>query len=100
LIPYAAAAPAVPAVAPLAQGAASSAMPPVQQATVSTHVGQHAPAPNFPGASGTLPPTAPATPMASTPQAALAQMVQQSMPSQNSIVALTSTLTAIAGKVA
>ncbi len=71
-------------------------------------VGQHAPSPNAslpnpagvtiqPGGGGPVP--ASPTP-AVTPQAAVAQMVQQSLPRQDSIVGLTTALTAIAGKVA
>jgi hypothetical protein len=71
-------------------------------------VGQHAPSPNAPlpnpagvtiqsGGGGAVP----ASPLPTvTPQAAIAQMVQQSLPRQDSIVGLTTALTAIAGKVA
>ena len=71
-------------------------------------VGQHAPSPNAPlstpagvtmqsggGAAVPAPPL-----QTATPQAAIAQMVQQSLPRQDSIVGLTTALTAIAGKVA
>jgi hypothetical protein len=71
-------------------------------------VGQHAPSPNaqLPSAAGVTPQSGgaaamPASPLpAATQQAAIAQMVQQSLPRQDSIVGLTTALTAIAGKVA
>src|SRR5690606_30154555 len=79
-------------------GMATTAMPPVQQSGAATLAGQHAPARGNVAGGAVLMPGAPA--VASNPQAALTQMVQQAMPSQNSIVGLTTTLTAIAGRVA
>jgi hypothetical protein len=68
--------------------------------------GQHMPSSGTPTAGVVAPQAASsATPKAgplpaATPQAALAQMVQQSLPRQDSILGLTTALTAIAGKVA
>jgi len=98
-IPYAVAAPAVAQAAPVLSvaGSASTALPPVAQTVPVSVVGQHAPPPNLGGAStataGQLPQTAAQVPAASTPQAALAQMVQQALPRQDSMVGLTTALT-------
>lgn len=85
--------------------ATTSAKPPVAQVSPGTMVGQHAPQPNgappasSPGISLPTGATSPVPP-ALTPQGAIAQMVQQSLPRQDSIVGLTTALTAIAGRVA
>lgn len=105
-IPYAVAAPPATAPAQLAgvAGSASTALPPVGQAVSASVVGQHAPPPNLAGtvappAGQSLPaPVTTAAQAPTTPQAALAQMVQQALPRQDSIVALTSALTAAVGK--
>lgn len=97
-VPYAAVAPNVQSAPPPAQGMATTAMPPVQQSGAAALAGQHAPARGNVGGGAVLVPGAPA--VANNPQAVLTQMVQQAMPSQNSIVGLTTTLTAIAGRVA
>lgn len=85
---------------------AAPVLSPVASTVSSSTTGQHAPSTNMPGVPTQAPagptpaaPIAPTTP-AVTPQAALAQMVQQSLPRQDSIVGLTTALTAIAGKVA
>lgn len=101
VIPYAAAmvAPAAPQVP---QGnSATVALPPVQQVAVATAVGQHdGPAGRpVPGATAQVVPSAsPAAPTSASPQQALAQMVQQSLPRQNSVLALTAALTTALGR--
>ncbi|QYO78649.1 flagellar hook-length control protein FliK [Devosia salina] len=102
-IPYAVAAPASasPQVSSVT-GSAATALPPVAQMVSSSTVGQHAPPPNAPAAQpapATAAPAATAPPPAS-PQVVLAQMVQQALSRQDSIVGLTTALAAIAGKVA
>ena len=109
-IPYAVAAPAnaAPQVTAVT-GSTATGLPPVAQMVAGTMVGQHAPSPNMPappaagfGGSGPVAGSAvPAPPPpGATPQAALAQMVQQAIPRQDSLVGLTTVLTSIAGKVA
>jgi hypothetical protein len=104
-IPYAVAAP-VAAQAPLTgiASSAATALPPVGQAVSASMVGQHAPSPNMPGTTSPAPAApqvaVPVVAQPSSPQSALAQMVQQALPRQDSIVGLTTALTAIAGKVA
>src|SRR5690606_15761263 len=92
-VPYAAVAPNVQSAPPPAQGMATTAMPPVQQSGAASLAGQHAPARGNVAGGAVLVPGAPA--VANNPQAVLTHMVQQAMPSQNSIVGLTTTLTAI-----
>ncbi|MBJ3784252.1 flagellar hook-length control protein FliK [Devosia sediminis] len=103
-IPYAVAAPAtVPLPTAGNRSTAAPTLPPVGQALSASMVGQHAASPNMGGGviSASVTPQAPvATAPATSPQAALAQMVQQALPRQDSILGLTRALTAIAGKVA
>ena len=107
-IPYAVAAPLNTTIRPVMSVAASAstALPPVGQAVSSSVVGQHAPPPNMAGvpaaqagqmSTATVQgqPTAPAS-----PQAALAQMVQQALPRQDSVVGLTTALSSVMGKFA
>lgn len=72
--------------------------------TSSSATGQHArPNAGTPGGTAqaaTAAPSASAAPAATTPQAALAQMVQQALPRQDSILGLTTALSALAGRVA
>lgn len=99
-IHYAVAAPAVGRPVPVVSvvGSASTALPPVAETVPASVVGQHAPSPNPGGAStatnGPVQQVAAQVPAASSPQAALAQMVQQALPRQDSMVGLTTALTA------
>lgn len=98
VLPYAAAAAVAPPAAPAGPtGSAAVALPPVQQVAPATAVGQHDAAGARPG-SPPAPPAAagasPAPPVPATPQQALAQAIQQALPRQNSVLALTSALTA------
>lgn len=89
--------PAAASAAAMANGPALPATPvaiagavrPVGAATGSANATAHAAPPSSPGAA----------PPAVTPQAALAQMVQAAVPRQGSIVALTTALSAVAGRV-
>ena len=107
-IPYAVPAPVSAPGRPVVgvAGSASTALPPVGQAVSSSIVGQHAPPPNMAGAAAaqanpTLPgPVLPQSPVPANPQAALAQMVQQALPRQDSVVGLTTALGAAIGKFA
>ncbi len=107
-IPYAVAAPVSAPGRPVVRvaGSASTALPPVGQAVSSSIVGQHAPPPNMAGAAAaqanlTHPgPVLPQSPVPANPQAALAQMVQQALPRQDSVVGLTTALSAAIGKFA
>jgi hypothetical protein len=98
-IPYSAA--PLPAAAPNALLPGTTAAPstqsqPVQQATASTQVGQHAPAPGGPvSAPAAVPPL-----VSASPQAMLHQMVHTAALRQDSILGLTAAMTAMAGKVA
>ncbi|ODT65057.1 MAG: hypothetical protein ABS75_32975 [Pelagibacterium sp. SCN 63-23] len=104
-IPYPLAGPAQsPGQAPASSSAAVSAtLPPLGQAVGASVVGQHSSAPNLssamPVGQVTAPAAAPAA-TASNPQVALLQMVQQSLPRQDSIVGLTTALASLAGRAA
>lgn len=76
---------------PAAPAAVAGPVRPVVATTVTANATAHAPPGN------TAPP--PAAPPPATPQSALAQMVQASVPRQGSITALTTALSAIAGRV-
>lgn len=102
VMPYAAAlAGPSPGPAPLGNSAAV-ALPPVQQVAAATAAGQHDPA----TARAAAAPVAPAPPAGApaaapppaSPQQALAQMVQQALPRQNSVLALTTALTTALGR--
>ncbi|MBB4050456.1 hypothetical protein GGR20_000074 [Devosia subaequoris] len=107
-IPYAVAAPVSASGRPVVGvvGSASTGLPPVGQAVSSSIVGQHAPPPNTAGvpaaqANQARPvPLQPQSPVPTSAQAALAQMVQQALPRQDSVVGLTTALTAAQGKFA
>ena len=105
-IPYAVAAPATAPGASVVgvAGSASTALPPVGQAVSSSIVGQHAPPPNMTVATATQSgQTHPQVVLAQAPatsQAALVQMVQQALPRQDSVVGLTTALSAAMGKFA
>lgn len=107
-IPYAVAAPVSAPGRPVVgvAGSASTTLPPVGQAVSSSIVGQHAPPPNMAGAAAaqanpTRPgPVLPQSPVPANPQVALAQMVQQALPRQDSVVGLTTALGAAIGKFA
>ncbi len=107
-IPYAVAAPVSAPARPVVgvAGSASTGLPPVGQAVSSSIVGQHAPPPNMAGvpaaqANQVRPvPVQPQSPVPANPQAALAQMVQQALPRQDSVVGLTTVLSAAIGKFA
>ena len=88
----AAATAAVPA-RPSAPVAVAGAVRPVVAPTVTANATAHPPPGN------TAPAPRPPAPQPATPQAALAQMVQVSGPRQGSITALTTALSAIAGRV-
>lgn len=104
-VPYAVAAQAIgPGAMPVPSNATTTTLPPVAQPVVAGNVGQHAPPPNA-GPSGStapaLPPaSAPPVPAAASPQAAVTQMVQQALPRQDSVVALTTALTQVVARVA
>ena len=105
VIPYAVAAPVVgPGPAPMPSSAATATLPPVSQPMVAGNVGQHAAPPNAgpPGSTAPAPSTV-SVPQPSAPasaQAALTQMVQQALTRQDSVVALTTALTQVVGRVA
>jgi hypothetical protein len=99
-IPYPAAAAAPGAVPNSASVGATTALPPVAASIAGGLVGQHAPQPGqiVPNATGA--PTAVAAPPPQTPSSALSQMVQQALPRQDSVIALTSALAGVIGRVA
>ena len=107
-IPYAVAAPVSATGRPMVgvAASASTALPPVGQALSSSVVGQHAPPPNMAGAATAQSrqarpvPVQPQSPVPANPQAALAQMVQQALPRQDSVVGLTTALGAAIGNFA
>ncbi len=107
-IPYAVAAPVSATGRPMVgvAASASTALPPVGQALSSSVVGQHAPPLNMAGAAAAQAsqarpvPVQPQSPVPANPQAALAQMVQQALPRQDSVVGLTTALGAAIGKFA
>ena len=87
----AAAATATAPAQPAAPAAVAGAVRPVVATSVATNATAHSPPGNTP------PPPAPTQP--ATPQAALAQMVQISVPRQGPVTALTTALSGIAGRV-
>ena len=95
--PYPVAQAATAALNPAATAAAATAaiQPPQPQPGLSNTVQPIAPAPPAAGVSAR-----PAPPMPATPQAALAQMVQASVPLQGRVTDLTAALASLAGKVA
>ena len=104
-VPYAVATPAIgPGAIPVPSNATTTTLPPVARPVVAGNVGQHAAPPNS-GPSGStapaLPPaSSPPVPAAASPQAAVTQMVQQALPRQDSVVALTTALTQVVARVA
>ncbi len=101
-IPYAIAAPVIAsgAAAPPATSAVPG-WPPVAPSTIAGTVGQHASPPGAQAAPGPIAQPQTAVPQApASPQAALTQMVQQALARQDSVVALTSALTNVVGRVA
>ena len=99
-MPYAPASPAIaPGPATPAAASAATALPPLAQAAPGGTVGQHPPAPAPPPRfSAPTPPSSPPAAGMSAP-AALARMVQEALPRQDSIVGLTRLLAAASGKV-
>lgn len=100
-IPYNAAPPAAGVTVPTRANAAPAPAvdAPIGVVLPSNAVGQRAPA----ASPSTLPGAVqapPAAPQAQTPQAALSQMVQASLPRQDSVVGLTKVLTGVVGSVA
>jgi hypothetical protein len=101
-MPYAAAVAVAPGIVPTNGGSATTALPPVGQTVSASIVGQHAPPPGQmnamrPGMA--MPPSAPVPTASNSPQLALAQMVQQALPRQDSVVGLTNVLSGLVGRV-